>query len=164
MDIARPELRRRKRQRQWLFGGIGLVALTVITLGLARLEPAAPKVERATLYTGTIQRGEMVRQVRGNGSLIPERIVYVQAETEGRVERIAVLPGAAVEPDTIILELSNRELEQLVFDLEWQVKAAKARLKQLKIQLESERLTQQSNIASLQGLSLIHISEPTRPY
>jgi multidrug resistance efflux pump len=151
MDIARPELRKRKRQRQMLFGGIGLVALIVITLGLARLEPAAPKVERATLYTGTIQRGEMVRQVRGNGSLIPERIVYVQAETDGRVERIAVLPGAAVEPDTIILELSNRELEQLVFDLEWQMKAAKARLKMLKIQLESERLTQQSNIASLQG-------------
>jgi len=75
----------------------------------------------------------------------------VQAETDGRVERIAVLPGAAVEPDTIILELSNRELEQLVFDLEWQMKAAKARLKMLKIQLESERLTQQSNIASLQG-------------
>jgi HlyD family secretion protein len=151
MDIARPELRKRKRQKQMLFGGIGLVVLTVITLGLARLEPAAPKVERATLYTGTIQRGEMVRQVRGNGSLIPERIVYVQAETDGRVERIAVLPSAAVEPDTIILELSNRELEQLVFDLEWQMKAARAGLKKLKIQLESERLTQQSNIASLQG-------------
>lgn len=151
MDIARPELKKRKRQRQIVFGGIGLVALTFITLGLARLEPAAPKVERATLYTGTIERGEMVRQVRGNGSLVPERIVFVQAETDGRVERIAVLPGAAVEPDTIILELSNRELEQLVFDLEWQMKAAHAGLKKLKIQLESERLTQQSSIASLNG-------------
>ena len=151
MDIARPELKRRKQRRQLLLGGVGLIMLAAITVGLARLEPAAPKVDRATLYTGIVEQGEMVRQVRGNGSLVPERIVFVQSETDGRVERIAVLPGAAVEPDTVILELSNKELEQLVFDLEWQMKAAKASLKKLKIQLESERLTQEANIASIQG-------------
>lgn len=93
----------------------------------------------------------MVRQVRGNGNLVPERIVLVQAETDGRVDRIVVLPGAAVTPDTVILELSNPDLEQLVFDLEWQQKAAQAELKKLKIQLEGERLTLESTIASIQA-------------
>ena len=151
MDIARPELKERKRRRQLLMGACGLVALAAITLGLARLEPAAPMVERETLWTGTVERGEMVRQVRGNGSLVPERIVLVQAETEGRVDQIVVLPGAAVTADTVILELSNVELEQLVFDLEWQMKASLAGMKQLEVQLESERLTQESSIASIQA-------------
>ena len=151
MDIARPELKERKRRRQLILGASSLIALAAITLGLARLEPAAPMVERETLWTGTVEQGEMVRQVRGNGSLVPERIVLVQAETDGRVDQIVVLPGAAVTADTVILELSNIELEQIVFDLEWQMKAAHAGLKQLRVQLESERLTQESNIASIQA-------------
>ena len=151
MDIARPELKRQKRRRQFFTGAVALFILAAITLGLARLEPAAPKVARSSLWTGTVERGEMVRQVRGNGNLVPERIVLVQAETDGRIDRIVVLPGAAVTADTIILEMSNTDLEQLVFDLEWQLKAAQAGLKKLKVQLESERLTLESTIASIQA-------------
>ncbi len=151
MDIARPELKKQKRRRQFILGAVSLVALASITLGLSRLEPAAPKVSRSTLWTGKVERGEMVRQVRGNGNLVPERVVLVQAETDGRVDRIVVLPGAPVTPETVILELSNPDLEQLVFDLEWQLKAAEAGLKKLRVQLEGERLTLESTIASIQS-------------
>ena len=81
---------------------------------------------------------KMLRQVRGNGTLVPEQIQFVQADTDGRVERIFVLPGAEVKSDTILLELSNPELKQAAFDAEWQLKAAEALLTKLKVQLESE--------------------------
>ena len=151
MDIARPDLKRARNRRRLLLSLGGLVLLALITLGLAKLEPAAPRVDRAQVWTDTVKRGEMLRQVRGNGTLVPERIQYVQADTDGRIERIHVLAGAVVQPDTLILELSNPELEQQAFDLEWQLKAAEAQRRQLKVQLESERLTQESTIASLRA-------------
>jgi HlyD family secretion protein len=121
------------------------------TLGLTRLEPAAPRVDRAQVWTDTVKRGDMLRQVRGNGSLVPEQIQYVQSDTDGRIERIFILPGAPVESDTVLMDLSNPELEQQAFDLEWQLKAAEAQLEKLLVQLESERLTQESTIASLRA-------------
>lgn len=127
------------------------MVLAAITLGLASLEPAAPRVERAQVWTDTVKHGEMLRQVRGNGTLVPEQIQYVQVATDGRVERILVLAGAAVQPDTLILELSNPELEQQAFDLDWQLKGADAQMRKLKVQLESDRLTQESTIASLRA-------------
>ncbi|MBX3733779.1 MAG: HlyD family efflux transporter periplasmic adaptor subunit [Verrucomicrobiae bacterium] len=151
MDIARPDLKRARNRRRWLLGLGGLVVLALITRGLAKLEPAAPRVDRAQVWTDTVKRGEMLRQVRGNGTLVPEQIQYVQADTDGRIERIHVLAGAVVQADTLILELSNPELEQQAFDLEWQLKAAEAQRRQLKVQLESERLTQESTIASLRA-------------
>ncbi len=151
MDIARPDLKRARNRRRVLFSLGGLAVLALITLGLARLEPAAPRVDRAQVWTDTVKRGDIPRQVRGNGTLVPEQIQYVQADTDGRIERIHVLAGAVVQPDTLILELSNPELEQQAFDLEWQLKAAEAQLRQLKVQLESERLTQESTIASLRA-------------
>lgn len=151
MDIARPDLKRARNRRRVLFSLGGLAALALITLGLARLEPAAPRVERGQVWTDTVKRGDIPRQVRGNGTLVPEQIQYIQADTDGRVERIHVLAGAAVQPDTLILELSNPELEQQTFDLEWQLKAAEAQLRRLQVQLESERLTQESTIASLRA-------------
>jgi HlyD family secretion protein len=129
----------------------GLAALAVITLVLARLEPAAPRVDDAQVWKDTVKRGEMLRQVRGNGTLVPEQIQYVQVATEGRVERILVLAGAVVQADTLILELSNPELDQEAFDLEWQLKGAEAQMRKLKVQLESDRLTQESTIASLRA-------------
>lgn len=151
MDIARPDLKRARNRRRVLFSLGGLAVLALITLGLARLEPAAPRVDRAQVWTDTVKRGDIPRQVRGNGTLVPEQIQYVQADTDGRIERIHVLAGAVVQPDTLILELSNPELEQQAFDLEWQLKAAEAQLRQLQVQLESERLTQESTIASLRA-------------
>jgi len=99
----------------------------------------------------TVKRGQMLRQVRGNGTLVPEQIQFVQADTDGRVERILVLPGAEVKADTILLELSNPELKQAAFDAEWQLKAAEALLTKLKVQLESERLTQKAATATLKS-------------
>lgn len=151
MDIARPDLKRARNRRRLLLSLGGVAVLSLITVGLARLEPAVPHVDRAQVWTDTVKRGNIPRQVRGNGTLVPEQIQYVQADTDGRIERIHVLAGAVVQPDTLILELSNPELGQQAFDLEWQLKAAEAQLRQLKVKLESEQLTQESAIASLRA-------------
>jgi hypothetical protein len=151
MDIDRPDLKRRRRRQRWALAVLGLLSLAGVTLGLSRLQPAAPRVDRAQVWTDSVRRGDMLRQVRGNGSLVPEQIQYVQADTEGRIERILVLPGAAVEPETILMELSNPELEQEAFDLEWQLKAAQAGLKNIEVRLESERLAQESVVATLKA-------------
>lgn len=151
MDVPRPDLvRRRRRQRiAWAVAGLG--ALATVTMLVARLEPAAPSVERAAIWADTVRRGEMLRQVRGPGTLVPETILYVQAETEGRVERILVQPGAEVAADTVLLELSNPELQQSAFDAEWALKAAEAQLDRLRTQLESDRLQQQAALATLRA-------------
>ena len=120
-------------------------------MGLGQLKPAAPTVEKSSIWMDTVKRGQMLRQVRGNGTLVPEQIQFVQADTDGRVERIFVLPGAEVKSDTILLELSNPELKQAAFDAEWQLKAAEALLTKLKVQLESERLTQKAATATLKS-------------
>src|SRR5512139_179893 len=107
MDIARPDQRRRKRIRQAAWTTASLVAVLLITLGVSRLKPAAPSVDEGTLFIDTVKQGPMVRQVRGTGTLVPEDIRWIPAQTEGRVERIVLRPGAKVEPDSLILELSN---------------------------------------------------------
>jgi HlyD family secretion protein len=151
MDIARPDQARKRRRKRLLFGLVGLVVVAGVTVGLAQLKPAAPTVEKGSIWTDTVKRGQMLRQVRGNGTLVPEQIQFVQADTDGRVERIFVLPGAEVKSDTILLELSNPELKQAAFDAEWQLKAAEALLTKLKVQLESERLTQKAATATLKS-------------
>jgi HlyD family secretion protein len=149
VDIARPDVRRRKQRRRILIVSVGVIVLAFVTVGLSRLEPAAPSVEQASLIIETVKRGDLPRRVRGNGTLVPEELLFVQAESEGRVERILVLPGAAVQAETVLLELSNPDLEQQVFDLEWQLKAAEATLRRLKVQLESDRLTQEAALEKL---------------
>src|SRR6266511_3534125 len=109
MDIARPDQSRQRRRRRVLMGIAVVALLGAVTLGLSRLKPAAPTVEKSSVWTDTVKRGQMLREVRGNGTLVPEQIQFVQADTDGRVERILVLPGAEVKPDTILLELSNPE-------------------------------------------------------
>lgn len=151
MDIPRPDQARKRRRNRLLSGGAALVVVVAITAGLSQLKPAAPTVERGSVLTDTVKRGQMLRQVHGNGALVPEQIKFVQAETDGRVERILVLPGAEVKAETILLELSNPELKQAAFDAEWQVKAAEAQLARLRVQLNSERLTQKSAVASLKS-------------
>ena len=155
MDVARPDIARRKRRRRALFSVAVILAIAAITLGLSQLEPAAPSVERSAIWTDTVKRATreepMLRQVRGNGALIPEQIQFVQSETDGRVERIFVKPGAAVTPDTVLMELSNDELKQATFEAEYQVKAGEAQLTRLRVQLESERLTQKAALATLKS-------------
>ena len=151
MDIARPDQSRKRRRRRLLLGISAAAILALITAGLSKLKPAAPTVDKASVWTDTVKRGQMLRQVRGNGTLVPEQIQFVQADTDGRVERILVLPGAEVKPETVLLELSNPELKQAAFDAEWQLKAAEAQLTKLKVQLDSERLTQKAATATLKS-------------
>lgn len=150
MDIARPDISRRKRRRRIVFSIAGVVALGLVTLGISQLKPALPSVDGAA-FTGTVKRGEMLCEVRGNGTLVPEEIRWITATSAGRVEKILLLPGVTVEPDTILVELSNPELEQETFEAESQWHAAEAQLEKLKVQLDSERLTQRSLIASLKS-------------
>jgi len=153
MDVARPDIARRKKRRRIVAVLAGLLALAAVTVGLSRLKPAAPTVEKASIWTDTVKRATsespMLRQVRGNGTLVPEQIQFVQSETDGRVERILVKPGAQVSADTVLMELSNAELKQAAFDAEYQLKAGEAQLTKLKVQLESDRLSQKAVVATL---------------
>lgn len=153
MDIARPSNARQRRIRRAVYGGIALVVVGLITLGLSRLKPAAPSVERATVWIDTVKRGPMVRNVRGIGTLVPEDIRWIPATTVGRVERIVLRPGTTVTPDSIILELSNPTLDQELQDVGLRLKAAEASLKNLRVQLQNEYLQQQASAASIEAES-----------
>src|SRR6478752_2706172 len=107
MDIARPSNAKKKRIRQGIYAGVGLLAVVLVSVGLSKLKPAAPTVERAVIWPDTVKRGPMVRQVRGLGTLTPEDIQWVPATTQARVDKIVLRPGTAVKADSVILELSN---------------------------------------------------------
>ena len=124
MDIARPSNAKKKRIRNAIYILVGLLVVGGVSVGLSRLKPAAPTVERAVVWPDTVKRGPMVRQVRGLGTLVPVDIRWIAANTEGRVEKIVVWPGTPVQPDTIILELTSPELEQTAGDAESKAKAA----------------------------------------
>lgn len=148
MDI--PRERRPNRQRFLYIGG-GLVALVAVTVGLSRLRPAAPSVERGTIWSDTVRLGPMVREVRGPGSLIPEQIRWVSAVTPGRVERKLVLPGARVTAGTVLLELSNPDMQIQRLQAERQLTDAQSQLVSLKTQLETQRLNQAGVVASIRS-------------
>ncbi|HKZ32945.1 MAG TPA: HlyD family efflux transporter periplasmic adaptor subunit [Vicinamibacteria bacterium] len=144
MDIARPDLLEKKKKRRLVWAGVGATAVVLLTLGVSRLKPAAPTVERATVVIDTVKRGEMVREVRGLGTLVPEDIRWIPALTEARVERRVLLPGTIVKPDSVILELSNPEVLTLAQDADSQARAADARYTELKVRLQSQLLDQKA--------------------
>lgn len=151
MDIAKPVDRRRRRlQRVALTLGAALV-VGLVTLGLSRMQPAAPSVDKATVWIDTVKRGPMLRQVRGLGTLVPEDIRWIPATTTGRVERIVLRPGTVVEPGTIILELSNPTLLQELEEATLAIASAEASLASLRAQLQSEALTQEATTASIEA-------------
>ena len=147
MDIARPHIAKQKRRRRILFASGGMLALIVITVALSHLKPAVPSVDRSTVWVDTVKRGPMVREVRGLGTLVPEEIRWIPANTEGRVEKIVVRPGTQVKADTVILELSSPELEQAAHDAESKLKAAEAEFTTLQAKLQRDLLDQESNTA-----------------
>jgi HlyD family secretion protein len=151
MDIARPSQAGKKRRKQIIIAGGGLLAVLLITLGLSRLKPAAPTVERGSVWIDTVRRGPMLRQVRGLGTLVPEEIRWIPALSEGRVERILVQPGTQVKADTVILELSNPQIDLDALDTAWQLKAAEAETINLKVRLESQRLDQVAAAATVEA-------------
>ena len=152
MDIPVPNaVKKRRKTRRLLFAGAIGVTLVLVTVGLSRLKPAAPRVEKSSIWMDTVKRGEMLRQVRGNGTLVPEDIRWIPTMNAGRVERILVLPGARVQADTVLVELSNPEVEQHAFDAEWQLKGAEAELANLRVKLGTDKLTQKKEVATAEA-------------
>ena len=150
MDIKRPAKSKLKRRiRTVVLIVLGLVAVGGITFGLTKLKPAAPTLDRSTAVIDTVKRGEMLREVRGNGTLVPQVTRWVPAPADGRVEKILVQAGVEVGAATVIVELSNPQMEQQALDAEFQVKAAQADQESLRVRLESENMTQQSAIATI---------------
>jgi len=151
MDVARTGVSRKKNIKRAIMAVVVLTAGGGLTFWLSKLQPAAVAVEASTLWPDTVKRGPMLRNVRGMGTLVPEEILFVPAITDGRVDRIFLRAGAAVQPDTILLELSNPELQLAAVDADWAVKQAEATYKDLKVKLESARLDQESTAARVQS-------------
>jgi HlyD family secretion protein len=150
MDIKRsPKSKLKRRIRTGALIAIGVVAIGGITYGLSKMKPAAPTLDRSTAVIGTVKRGEMVREVNGNGTLVPQVTRWVPAPADGRVEKILVQAGVEVSAGTVIVDLSNAQMEQQALDAEFQVKTAEADAENLKVRLESEGMTQQAQIASI---------------
>jgi multidrug efflux pump subunit AcrA (membrane-fusion protein) len=151
MDIARPEFKREKRRRQIVWLVVGMVLLAGVTFGVSRLKPAAPEVERSTVWTDTVKHGSMLRQVRGLGSLIPsqEFTRQIPAETEATVVRILMLPGSQVKSDSILLEMSNPQVEQAAVDARLQLKAAEAEYQNLAVKLQSDLMSEKAGAATV---------------
>jgi HlyD family secretion protein len=151
MDIARPEFKLQQRRRQIVLFGVGAVVVAAVSIGVMRLKPAAPSVERGTVWTDVVKRGSMLRQVRGPGSLMPvqEAVRQIPAETEATVVRIRVLPGTQVQADTILLEMSNSQVEQAAIDAQLQLKAAEAEYQSLRVRLDSDLMTQKAGAATV---------------
>jgi HlyD family secretion protein len=147
MDIPRPERKRQKRIRQSAIGGGLVIALIAVTMVLARLEPAAPSVARASVWVDSVREGEMLRQVRGPGVLVPREIRWIAAQTDGRVERVLVRAGAEAAPDTVLVELSNPDLVQQTEEARFAVQAAEAELTEMKLRLRSQQLDQRAALA-----------------
>lgn len=151
MDIARPSNARQKKIRRAAYAGVGLLAVVLVSVGLSRLKPAAPTVERAVIWPDTVKRGPFVRNVRGLGTLTPEDIRWITSSTQVRVEKIVLRPGSQVKPDSVILELSNPELEQELMDADLKLQAALAGLANLKVQLENDLLATKATAASVES-------------
>jgi len=162
MDIARPELKRRKKIRRYIYAGVTLLAVVLVTAALARLKPAAPSVDKSTIWTDTVKRGPMLREVRGLGTLVPENIQVVPAMSAGRVEKRYVLPGTAVKANTVILLLSDPQLQQETLDAEYQLKGAQASYLQTKAQLENTLMDKRTTAASIS--SQYRTAEMARKY
>lgn len=152
VDIARPaSVARAKKIRRIIYGVIGLVVIVLITVGVSQLKPAAPSVERATVWIDTVKKGSFTRQVRGSGTLVPEDIRWIAARTQGRVERIVLRPGATVQPETVILELSNPDLEQSVRDAQLGYQSAQAAFVNRRTELESALMNQEAEVKGIEA-------------
>ncbi len=151
MDIPRKSQARKRLIRRTLVGAVLLGAIGGISWYLQRLQPAAPSVDRATVWIDTVKRGEMIRQVRGIGTLVPLEIRWVPAVTDGRVEQKPVLPGVRVSADTVLLVLSNPQLELEKVNAEWDWKAAESAYVDLKVKLENQQLAQEAEAARIRS-------------
>jgi HlyD family secretion protein len=151
VDIARPEAKRQKKIRRTIYVVAAVILVPLVTFALSKLKPAAPSVDAGTIWPGTVQRGPMLRDVRGLGTLVPETIRLIPAATDGQVQQRYLLPGTPVKADTVIFDLSNPQLQQETLDAEYQYKGAQAMLEQTKATLQNQLMdkrTQAANISS----------------
>jgi HlyD family secretion protein len=152
VDIARsPNVVKRKKIKRTIYATVAAVVVILITVGVSRLKPAAPSVDRAAVWVDAVKRGPMLRLVRGSGTLVPEEIRWMNTTTAGRVERIVLRPGATVAPGTVILELSNPELQQSVTEAQLAYQSAQASYHNRKTELESTLLQQQAAVAGVKS-------------
>jgi HlyD family secretion protein len=151
MDIARPEFKTQKRRRQLVILAAVIVGVVAVSVGVSRLKPAAPTLERGTVWTDTVKRGPMLRQVRGLGTLVPtqEAVRQIPAETEATVVRIYMLPGSQIKADTILVQMTNPQTEQAALDAQLQLKAAEAEYQSLRVKLESDLMNQKAGAATV---------------
>jgi len=151
MDIQRPSNARAKKIRRIAYGTVALIIIGGVTYGLSKLRPAAPSVDRATIWPDEVKRGPMLREVRGLGTLVPEDIRWIPAQTDSRVERWVLRPGAVVKPESIIMELSDPTLQRDALDAEFQLKGAEAEYANLKVQVDSDLMNQKANEAAVRS-------------
>jgi len=148
MDFARTV--QPSRKKYFAIGG-GVLALLALTIGLGRLKPAVPQVDRQNLLVDTVRRGPMVFQVRGTGTLQPVDVRWITALSDSRVEKVLVFPGTTVKADTVIMELSNPELQQAALDAQWQFKAAEGELISAKARLQETILDKRASLATVKA-------------
>ncbi len=151
MDRQRPSNARARKIRRIAIGAVAIILIAGVTFGFSRLRPAAPTVERATIWPDEVKRGPMLREVRGLGTLVPEEIRWIPAQTDSRVDRILIRPGAVVKPESIILELSDPQLQRDALDAEFQLKASQADYANLKVQVNSELMNQKAAAAAVRS-------------
>jgi HlyD family secretion protein len=151
MDIQRPSNARAKKIRRIAYGTVAIVLLGGVTYALSKLKPAAPLVDAGTIWSDTVKRGPMVREVRGLGTLVPEDIRWIAAQTDASVARWVLRPGAIIKPDSIIMELSDPTLQQTALDAELQLRGAEADLANLRVQVDSDLMNQKATEASVRS-------------
>ncbi|HLZ49831.1 MAG TPA: HlyD family efflux transporter periplasmic adaptor subunit [Candidatus Acidoferrum sp.] len=151
MDIQRPSNARAKKIRRIAYGTVAILLLGGVTYALSKLKPAAPLVDAGTIWSDTVKRGPMVREVRGLGTLVPEDIRWIAAQTDASVARWVLRPGAIIKPDSIIMELSDPTLQQTALDAELQLRGAEADLANLKVQVDSDLMNQKATEASVRS-------------
>ena len=152
MDVARPKsVIRNKKIKRLIYVALFLIAASAVTLGLSRMSPAAPTVEGATLWPDTVKRGEMLRQVRGLGTLVPEEVRWIPATTDGIIEERKARAGDTVTANSVILVMSNPDVRQRALDAELQLRGAEADLANLRATLQNQILNQQAQQASVES-------------
>jgi HlyD family secretion protein len=151
MDIQRPSNARAKKIRRIVYATVAFLMIGGVTYGLSKLRPAAPSVDKATVWPDEVKRGPMLVERRGLGTLVPEDIRWITAQTDSRVDRWVLRPGAIVKPNSIIMELSDPTLQQTALDAELQLKGAEADYANLRVQVDSELMNQKANEASVRS-------------
>lgn len=151
MDIARPSNARAKMIKRIVFGSLALIAILAITLALKRMKPAAPTVDLGTIVQDTVKRGPMLLEMHGLGTLVPQDIRWIPAQTEARVERIVLRPGAVVKPESVILELSDPQVQRDLLDAQFQLRSAEADYANIEVQANSDVLNQRATAASVRS-------------